>query len=84
MQACQTGDFANCFSFVCTRSGKVIGNQEVATCICPINEWLEGEAATAPFETPAGQCNPDICPQLPVGAAFPTDKVQQGQCLSLD
>lgn len=84
MQECQTGDFANCFGFACTRSGKVIGNQEVATCICPINESLEGESATAPFETPAGQCNPDICSQLPVGAAFPTDKVQQGQCLSLD
>ena len=84
MQECQTGDFANCFSFACTRSGKVTGNQEVATCTCPINESLEGEPAGAPFETPAGQCNPDICSQLPVGAAFPTDKVQQGQCLSLD
>jgi hypothetical protein len=84
MQECQTGDFANCFSFACTRSGKVTGNQEVATCICPINESLEGTSATAPFETPAGQCNPDICSQLPVGAPFPTDKVQQSQCLSLN
>ena len=70
MQECQTGDFANCFSLACRRSGTVTGNQEVATCTCPINESLEGESAGAPFETPAGQCNPDLC-SAPRGGRIP-------------
>jgi hypothetical protein len=87
IQLCSSGDFANCFSFACTRAGKVKGNVEVATCICPINESLEGAAAGPPFATPAGQCNQDICSQSsqnpPVGAPFPFD-IQPGECLSFD
>jgi hypothetical protein len=82
IQVCGSGQFANCFSFACTRAGKVKGNLEVATCICPINESLEGTSAGPPFATPAGQCNQDICSQTPVGAPFPFDNIQPGQCLS--
>ena len=70
IQKCATGNFVNCFSFSCVRAGKIHG-VEVATCYCPINESLSGGAAGPPFVTPAGQCNPDICSQYPVGAPFP-------------
>jgi hypothetical protein len=87
IQVCDglTDKFANCFSFACTRAGKVKGNLEVATCICPINESLEGAPAGPPFATPAGQCNQEVCsgtPGIPVGAPFPFDDIQPGQCLS--
>jgi hypothetical protein len=85
IQVCESGSFANCFSFACTRAGKVKGNLEVATCICPINESLEGTTASPPFATPAGQCNQEVCsgtPGIPVGAPFPFDNLQPGQCLS--
>jgi hypothetical protein len=84
IQVCTSGDFANCFNFACTRAGKVKGNVEVATCTCPINESIEGTTAGPPFDTPAGQCNQDICSQHPVGSAFPFDNIQPGQCFSFD
>jgi hypothetical protein len=75
IQTCESGSFANCFSFACVRAGKIKGNVEVATCFCPLNESLQGQAATPPFTTPAGQCNQDICDQSdefpPVGAPIP-------------
>jgi hypothetical protein len=70
IQACDSGQVVNCFSFSCVRAGKIHG-VEVATCFCPINESLQGEAAGPPFFTPAGQGNQDICSQYPVGAPFP-------------
>jgi hypothetical protein len=85
IQVCGSGSFANCFNFACTRAGKVKGNLEVASCICPINESLEGTPASPPFATPAGQCNQEVCsgtPGIPVGAPFPFDNLQPGQCLS--
>jgi len=71
IQLCSAGSFANCFSFACVRAGKIHG-VEVATCYCAINESLGGQPAGAPFATPAGQGNPDICSQYPVGAPFKT------------
>ena len=86
IQVCTTGSFANCFNFACVRTGKIKGNVEVATCYCPINESLEGLPMGAPFTTPAGQCNPDICDQSnqhpPVGAPFPPGT--SDQCFPLD
>lgn len=86
IQVCDTGSFANCFSFACVRVGKIKGNVEVATCFCPINESLQGLPMGPPFTTPAGQCNPDICAQSnqhpPVGAPFPPGV--PGQCFSFD
>ena len=70
IQVCDSGDVVNCFSFACVRAGKIHG-VEVATCYCPINESLQGTSAGAPFFTPAGQGNQDICSQFPVGAPFP-------------
>jgi hypothetical protein len=69
-----TNTFANCFSFACVRAGKING-VEVATCFCPTGESLTGTvvAPGTPFGTQAGQRNPDICSQLPVGAPFPFD-----------
>jgi hypothetical protein len=84
IQVCGSGNFANCFSFACTGAEKVKGDLEVATCICPINESLEGTDAGPPFVTPAGQCNQAVCsgvPGIPVGAPFPFDDIQPGQCL---
>ena len=77
IQVCGTGNVVNCFSFACVRAGKIHG-VEVATCYCPINESLQGQPAGAPFFTPAGQCNQDICSQYPVGAPFPPDVPAQG------
>src|SRR5262245_17298121 len=78
--------FANCFSFACVRAGKVKGNIEVATCTCPLGESLEGAQVPAQhaFTTPAGQCNPAICSDFPVGAPFPFDDLKPGQCFSFD
>jgi hypothetical protein len=84
IQVCGSGKVVNCFSFACVRAGKIHG-VEVATCYCPINESLQGEAAGPPFATPAGQCNQDICSQYPVGAPFPPAvPLEPGQCVSLD
>jgi hypothetical protein len=68
--------FANCFSFACVRAGEING-VKVATCFCPIGESLTGtkiERGTA-FGTQAGQGNDDICSQLPVGATFQLDQL---------
>ena len=57
---------ANCFSFACVRAGKIHG-VEVATCLCPLGESLEGTpvSANTPFGTQAGQCNADFCSHIP-------------------
>jgi len=81
LQTCSEGNFANCFNFACVRAGKIHG-VEVATCYCAINESLEGTSAVPPFVTPAGQSNPDICSQYPVGAPFKT--CQPGELCSSD
>jgi hypothetical protein len=63
----------NCFSFACNPAGSIKG-VPVATCHCPLGESLEGagiEAATA-FGTQAGQGNPTICAEYPVGAPLPS------------
>jgi hypothetical protein len=60
-------EFVNCFSFACERAGRIHG-VEVATCVCPLGESLDGESvpANTAFLTQAGQRNPDICSQHPV------------------
>jgi hypothetical protein len=59
--------FVNCFNFACERAGK-INSVEVATCVCPLGESLEGTGvpANTAFATQAGQCNEDICFKHPV------------------
>ena len=73
--------FVNCFSFACERAGKIHG-VEVATCLCPLGESLEGMSVKpdTAFATQAGQCNEDICSQHPVSGPFSFDDIQGGQC----
>jgi hypothetical protein len=60
-------EFANCFSFACVRAGKIHG-VEVATCVCPLGEALDGShvRTDTALLTQAGQRNEDICSQHPV------------------
>ena len=79
--------FVNCFSFACERAGKIHG-VEVATCLCPLGESLEGKSVSAntAFLTQAGQCNEDICSQHPVSGPFPfsfDDDMQGGRCIGI-
>jgi hypothetical protein len=78
----QGNQFANCFSFLCVRSGKING-VEVATCTCPIGESQEGTPVPADtaFYTQAGQCSTAFCSQHPVSLPLGLDDVKQGgQC----
>ena len=76
--------FVNCFSFACERAGKING-VEVATCLCPLGESLDGKSVQADtaFATQAGQCNEDICSQHPVSGPFSFDDIQGGQCFGI-
>jgi hypothetical protein len=76
--------FASCFSFACERAGKING-VEVATCLCPLGESLEGKPvrANTAFLTQAGQCNEDICSQHPVSGPIQFDDMQGGQCIGI-
>jgi hypothetical protein len=75
--------FTNCFSFACTRAGRING-VPVATCYCPIQEFDGGPVTPGtPFFTQAGQCNESICSQYPVGGVFAFDDLTPGQCLEL-
>jgi hypothetical protein len=71
--------FANCFSFACVRAGKIHG-VEVATCVCPLGESLEGKTvgANTAFLTQAGQRNEDICSQHPVSGPISFGDMQGG------
>jgi hypothetical protein len=69
----QVGDtFANCFSFACTLDAQRHNGVKTATCLCPLGEDPNGNSVTAATAvvTPAGQCNPSVCGEHPVGAAF--------------
>src|SRR5262245_19609234 len=81
----QGSQFANCFSFACTRAGRVKGNIEVATCTCPLGESIDGVQVppATDFATPAGQCDVDICFQHPVGSTFPLEDVPSGACVNV-
>ncbi len=76
--------FTNCFSFECTRAGK-IHNVPVATCYCPIQEF-DGKAIDpgTPFGTQAGQCNLSVCSKYPVSGVFPLEELIPGACIDLD
>ena len=56
----QGTELANCFSFNCSRAGKINGT-DVATCTCALGEDFEGNPVPADtaFFTQAGQCNQD-------------------------
>jgi hypothetical protein len=88
-QICSSNDgvgasFANCFSFACTVDKKRTNGVKTATCLCPLGENLDGQpvAPNTAVLTPAGQCNPDICSQHPVGAPYAPANGSANQCLA--
>jgi len=73
-QICPGGrgyQYAQCFSFSCDidPSQPYINNVPVVTCHCAIGATLAGLPASpqSSFPTQAGQGNPAICAELPIG-----------------
>jgi hypothetical protein len=67
-QVCPRNQYAQCFSFSCDTE-TYIDNVPVVTCHCAIGATLAGLPAKpqSSFPTQAGQGNPVICADLPVG-----------------
>jgi len=61
---------ANCYSMACLRTGKASTGVDLATCICPLNENVNGKPIDI-ATTPVGTKSPD-CDNTPVGAPVPT------------
>jgi hypothetical protein len=88
IQLCSSDDnvgdtFTNCFSFACTLDSSLTNGVKTATCLCPMGENPDGSAVppdTAVI-TPAGQCNPAICSQHPVGVAESALNGRANECL---
>ncbi|MGA2412789.1 MAG: hypothetical protein ABSG46_20695 [Candidatus Binataceae bacterium] len=87
-QLCSSDDnvgdtFTNCFSFACTLDRQRQNGVKTATCTCPLGENPDGSAVSAATAviTPAGQCDPSVCSDHPVGAAFPGLNSDANACL---
>jgi hypothetical protein len=88
IQLCSSDDnvgdtFTNCFSFACTLDSSRTNGVKTATCFCPMGENPDGSAVPpdTAIITPAGQCNPAICSQHPVGVAESALNGQANECL---
>jgi hypothetical protein len=87
-QLCSSDDsvgdtFTNCFSFACTLDRRRHNGVKTATCTCPLGENPDGSAVPAATAviTPAGQCDPSVCGEHPVGAAFAGLDADANACL---
>ena len=66
--------FALCFSYACEDAGKINGVR-VARCYCPMETTDEGD-----FATQAGQCDQNVCDEIPEGKEQPTAILQGKKC----
>jgi hypothetical protein len=81
----QGSQAANCYSFLCTKAGKLNG-VDVATCTCPIGEAFDGTAVppNTAFFTQAGQCAISVCSEHPVSCPLGFDDIKTGgECIHI-
>lgn len=80
-----TFNFANCFGFNCTINPHKVGQQQLATCHCPIGSAFDGTVYPVgqAFLHEAGQCISNYCEYLPVGRPPDSDPTGPWQCLGI-